>query len=407
MYAVANPSRTTRTADSPQMSLANPRSGRLAVSRPGDPCEQEADRVAGQVMRVSEEQKILRKAEGSSAGVAVPPGFGAALGPGRPLEPSVRGFFEPRFGHSLSHVRIHTDGEAASSAESIGAQAYTLGRHIAFAAGEFSPSTPAGQRLIAHELAHVAQRGEPATIRRKIKVDPTASLDGYFKKHALEGVTVADGTYDHAKGGELDFEQEILIGLLSSPRVFHVDGETAESAARNLDRHLRARKGIVTFAANKKYNFAAGSSNFKMNEKYYDLDRSKGKWKVKADVDRQEAWNDLNENPELYAIACDAATRITMSGGSGGANIIDKPSGDKDDWVPGDSGYIQNTKHDGRAGYEGENIIYTGGGLFWGHLSSAVTYDSLAGWGKVVFSWNKGVRLDPKRELPATGLLDK
>jgi hypothetical protein len=122
--------------------------------------------------------------------------------------------------------------------------------------------------------------------------------------------------------------------------------------------------------------------------------------------DRQAAWDDVNNNPQLYAIACDAATRITLSGGSGGANIIDKPSSDKDDWVPGDAGYIENTKYDGRVGLEGENIIYTGGGQFWGHFQTAVTYRSLDEWIKEVHSWNLSEKLDTKRELPATGLLD-
>jgi hypothetical protein len=58
----------------------------------------------------------------------------------------------------LSHVRIHADAAAASSASARGAIAYTEGSHVAFGAGAFQPSTRAGQDLLAHELTHVLQQ---------------------------------------------------------------------------------------------------------------------------------------------------------------------------------------------------------------------------------------------------------
>jgi hypothetical protein len=70
----------------------------------------------------------------------------------------VRRYFEPRFGQNFGSVRIHQDREAAESAESLGARAYTVGRAIVFGAGEYQPRTAAGRRLLAHELAHVVQQ---------------------------------------------------------------------------------------------------------------------------------------------------------------------------------------------------------------------------------------------------------
>ncbi|MBL8894649.1 MAG: DUF4157 domain-containing protein, partial [Rhizobiales bacterium] len=58
----------------------------------------------------------------------------------------------------LSQVRVHTHDRAAAAAAHIQARAYTLQNDIAFATGEFSPATLEGRRLIAHELAHVAQQ---------------------------------------------------------------------------------------------------------------------------------------------------------------------------------------------------------------------------------------------------------
>ena len=78
--------------------------------------------------------------------------------PGRPLEPTLRGTMESRFGHDFSRVRVHADGAADASAAVLQARAYTLGPHIAFARGAYDPTTEAGRRLVAHELAHVVQQ---------------------------------------------------------------------------------------------------------------------------------------------------------------------------------------------------------------------------------------------------------
>lgn len=65
-------------------------------------------------------------------------------------------FFEPRLGRDLGPVRIHADAPAAASARALDARAFTVGHHIVFAAGRYTPRTPAGRRLLAHELVHVA-----------------------------------------------------------------------------------------------------------------------------------------------------------------------------------------------------------------------------------------------------------
>ncbi len=78
---------------------------------------------------------------------------------GEQLDPGTRGFMEPRFGSDLSTVRVHTDRQAAESAAAVNALAYTVGSHIVFGAGQYSPGTGQGRSLIAHELAHAVQQG--------------------------------------------------------------------------------------------------------------------------------------------------------------------------------------------------------------------------------------------------------
>ncbi|MFE6970155.1 DUF4157 domain-containing protein [Isoptericola sp. NPDC057653] len=83
---------------------------------------------------------------------------GTATG-GEPLPEATAAWFGARFGHDFSAVRVHTDGPAAARAQGLGAVAVTSGDDIDFAPGRYAPDTAAGQRLLAHELAHVVQQG--------------------------------------------------------------------------------------------------------------------------------------------------------------------------------------------------------------------------------------------------------
>jgi len=148
---------------------------KLAVSQPGDPHEQEADRIAGEVMRMSdprssiphsdypEAPSISRKPTGQSAGWAGESLVNSVISsPGQPLDSKTRAFFEPRFGHHFGEVRVHADQAAAESAASVGARAYTVGEHVVFGPQQFAPGSMAGRRLLAHELTHVIQQGRAA-----------------------------------------------------------------------------------------------------------------------------------------------------------------------------------------------------------------------------------------------------
>ena len=77
--------------------------------------------------------------------------------PGAPLERGIRDLMEERLGADFGDVRVHTGDVADRAARSVAADAFTVGSHIAFRAGAYDPSSAAGQRLFAHELAHVTQ----------------------------------------------------------------------------------------------------------------------------------------------------------------------------------------------------------------------------------------------------------
>ena len=117
--------------------------------------------LAGECTECNEkDKKIRRKPAGAQSSIATaPPIVNEVLSsPGQALDESTRGFFETRFGHDFSQVRVHTDAKAAESAREVKALAYTLGRDIVFDTSRYAPASSAGRKLLAHELTHVVQQ---------------------------------------------------------------------------------------------------------------------------------------------------------------------------------------------------------------------------------------------------------
>ncbi len=136
----------------------------LRISSPADPLEREADRIADAVVR-SPARGLSRAAAGPAPEVAPPIVQEVLASSGRPLDERTRAYFEPRLGVDLSAVRVHDDARAAESARAVTADGYAVGSDIVFAAGRHAPGTQLGDRLIAHELAHVVQTpGSPGPI---------------------------------------------------------------------------------------------------------------------------------------------------------------------------------------------------------------------------------------------------
>lgn len=135
----------------------------LEVSRPGDAREQEAERMAEAAVSHSSEE-IVDAGVASQRTPDTAPSMVGDLGPGRPLDSEARSLLEPRFGQDLTGVRVHTGPRAEESARAAGARAFALGKDVVFGAGEYRPETAAGQRLLAHEVAHTVQQGQPGAV---------------------------------------------------------------------------------------------------------------------------------------------------------------------------------------------------------------------------------------------------
>lgn len=96
---------------------------------------------------------------------------------GESLPGGVREFFEPRFGIDFSNVRIHRDIQAAESARSINALAFTSGHDVFFAEGQYAPETISGQKLLAHELAHTIQQSGKVSDGQALQRKPDDERD--------------------------------------------------------------------------------------------------------------------------------------------------------------------------------------------------------------------------------------
>jgi hypothetical protein len=157
---------------------------KLKIGQPGDKYEQEADRVAEQVMEMPEpqvqrqpeedEEKEHLQTKGlhgqtSEVTIDIESSVNSLRGSGPHLPELERTFFEQRLGHDFSRVRIHTDAKADTLNRAIDARAFTTGQDIFFRQGVYSPGSSDGRELLAHELTHVVQQSGGISLKRAIK----------------------------------------------------------------------------------------------------------------------------------------------------------------------------------------------------------------------------------------------
>ncbi|HEX4859934.1 MAG TPA: DUF4157 domain-containing protein [Rhizomicrobium sp.] len=122
--------------------------------------------------------------------------------PGHELDARTRDFFEPRFGRDFSGVRVHTGEAATQSAQAVGARAYTVGRDVVFAKGQYAPHSAEGQHLLAHELSHTIQQAGATAPTSSLRIGETSTAAEHESSAAADTVMqggVAD-VASHAQG---------------------------------------------------------------------------------------------------------------------------------------------------------------------------------------------------------------
>jgi hypothetical protein len=198
-----------------------PVQAKLTIGEPGDKYEQEADRVASQVVAqinspdaasssqgqsvqrqeapveelqrqpsISDLQRsplplevqreampeeddlqaksILQRREaiaGGEASTDLDTAINSARGGGQPLEAGLQRSMGQAMGADFSGVRVHTDAQSDQLNQSIQAKAFTTGQDVFFRSGAYDPGSRGGQELLAHELTHVVQQSGGAVQR--------------------------------------------------------------------------------------------------------------------------------------------------------------------------------------------------------------------------------------------------
>lgn len=124
---------------------------------------------------------------------------GALQSGGQPMPPSVRTFYEDRFGRDFGNVRVHTGAESERANEDVSAYAFTYGNHVWLGRGQsVEPSF-----LLAHELAHVVQQKQPPLMR---SARGKSSSGGRGKEDSADD---KDARQSQTTGGELQVQRFI------------------------------------------------------------------------------------------------------------------------------------------------------------------------------------------------------
>jgi hypothetical protein len=205
----------------------------LKIGQPNDIYEQEADRVADEVMRMPED-KIQRTPISKSITPLVQTKFdtqtlqvtpnielkiNALQGGGQPLLRETRNFFEPRFGQEFSGVRVHSDSNANQLARSVNAKAFTRGNDIVFSGGEYSPESSTGKRLLGHELTHVVQQ-DSASINNHMPIQRTDIRSPVFEETVTQVSTIEASVHGRPLGGrDIDLARSIFQNSIDYNRV--------------------------------------------------------------------------------------------------------------------------------------------------------------------------------------------
>jgi hypothetical protein len=269
---ISGPSLRTFSIQDPNGPRRQPIQPKLTIGAPGDKYEQEADRVASQVVQqihapqtnaplqrdaldanklqmrpilqrnTPEEDELqmrptIEAVSGGAASESLESAISQARGSGQSLDPNLQQQMGQAMGADFSGVNIHTDSQSDQLNRSIQAKAFTTGQDIFFRQGSYQPGSRDGQELIAHELTHVVQQnGEGIQRQSDLKKE-----DGLQRKFA---------TNEEKEGSRFISESQE-----------HIQREWLDTETPNLKQWDHLRKGVRWY-----YNETNGLMHFKIED---------------------------------------------------------------------------------------------------------------------------------------------
>jgi hypothetical protein len=203
---------------------------------------------------------LFKSKEGGPNQAADHASAATGLRKGNSLQSDVRSRMEGAFGRDFSSVRVHLDSKAASLADGLNARALTVGHDIAFGSGEYQPGTPVGDALIAHELAHVIQQGDPSTPAPMTAME--GGRDSLEEEADNSAVSAVAELWSGTAAGIADIGRSAIPRLRSGLRLQRCPRRTEPVTQHEADLYIRDQFGANVAGAIAR-GFSAEKSDFK------------------------------------------------------------------------------------------------------------------------------------------------
>ncbi|MBE9116384.1 DUF4157 domain-containing protein [Lusitaniella coriacea LEGE 07157] len=261
---------------------------KLTIGEPGDIYEQEADRVAKQVvsqinspnsesnatnkgiqakaegikpvtpLTLSGKPKpqLQQSGEGGTASPTLETSINQAKSSGQSLPNSLQQKVGQAMGTDFSGVKVHTDSNADTLNRSLSSRAFTTGNHIFFKRGEYNPTSSGGQELITHELTHVRQQ-QPSVAHgsmktRGVRMQTSQTKGNLLQRKVVEKIKIHKETYGWTNDFDTSESIEKQPGLsVNKEEKDAVDIDLAvyphikEEALENYDTQARTGKAFI------------------------------------------------------------------------------------------------------------------------------------------------------------------
>jgi hypothetical protein len=279
---------------------------KLTIGAPNDRYEQEADRVAAQVVQqlycpasiqrsdgldeMIQAKSMLQRPDaigGGEASTQLSSEINNQRGGGEPLDVGLQQSMGQAMGADFSRVRVHTDGQSDRLNQSIQSKAFTTGHDVFFRQGSYEPASQEGQELIAHELAHVVQQHMALDSEEKLQRMPIDKLYDKRKKQALNNLSDDDISEEKVKEcytWSADVSQfEIFTAHASQFYIYEkvkghgTSGQTLmEESGGDSSKYISTAKDIIVFKENRAKNQNENiSSSAKKEEKKPKVEETK------------------------------------------------------------------------------------------------------------------------------------
>lgn len=286
----------------PENNAASPQSLQTKISRMEEPAAESApvetevpstETEAATDAAANSEQGVSEEVERQIAGMR---------GQGAQLPEQLRTELEGQFNHDFSSVSIHTGGTADALCKQLSARAFTVGSDIFFASGEYAPDSQEGKRLLAHELTHVVQQGSGVTrkIMRDVQQDPSGP-----------------GTYIDSKEGinykyEADARpKKLTMSVISIPQF----KKQRHSAIHNALKPFYVRRGSRDTHQRENWRSGIPIANIDLKGPFRDMDEGFNAFKsgrnenffifgTKAEIEEKivEPFWDRNHEPKTFQV---------------------------------------------------------------------------------------------------------